>query len=143
MTCDAESGREGSTPQALACRRYVTWPSSTASRPKTAQNALLELRQERLVVSQQGRAFFVRDPDRPLTGTSSARDDDVDRRLSALEAELQDLQARVAAVEHEQPGPNKEIVALRVQIMDLYSRMGQPYPHDPPAETELRREQAS
>ena len=110
--------------------------------PQTVQNALRELRQESLVVSQQGRAFFIRDPDRPLSGTPPTRDDDVNRRLAALEAELHDLQDRIAAVEHERPDVSKEVAALRVQIMDLYSRMGQPYPHEPPAETGLEREQA-
>lgn len=110
--------------------------------PQTVQNALRELRQDGLVVSQQGRAFFVRDPDRPLSGTPATRDDDVNKRLAALEAEMHDLQGRIAAVEQGQPDVNKEIAALRVQIMDLYSRMGQPYPHEPPAGTGHEREQA-
>ena len=110
--------------------------------PQTVQNALRELRQDGLVVSQQGRAFFVRDPDRPLSGTPSTHDNDVDKRLSALEAELHGLQGRVAAIEQEHPGVNKEVAALRVQIMDLYSRMGQPYPYESPSGTGLEREQA-
>ena len=110
--------------------------------PQTVQNALRELRHEGLVVSQQGRAFFVRDPDRPLSGTSSAHEDEVNRRLAALEAELHDLQSRVAAVEQGQPDASKEVAALRVQIMDLYSRTGQPYPQEPSTGTGLKREQA-
>jgi len=106
------------------------------------QSALRELRQEDLVISQQGRAFFVRDPDRPLSGTSPAQDDDVNKRLAALEAQLRDLQRRVTEVEQEQPDRTSEVAALRVQIMDLYGRIGQQYPHEPPAETDLEREQA-
>lgn len=107
--------------------------------PQTVQNALRELRQEHLVVSQQGRAFFVRDPDRPLIGAATPNDD-VNKRLAALEAKLRDLQGRVAAVEHG-PNLNKEVAALHVQIMDLYSRIGQPYPHEAATGAELRSEQ--
>jgi GntR family transcriptional regulator len=110
--------------------------------PQTVQSALRELRQEDLVISQQGRAFFVRDPDRPLSGTSPAQDDEVSKRLAALEAQLRDLQRRVAEVEQEQPDRTSEVAALRVQIMDLYGRIGQQYPPERPAETDLEREQA-
>jgi DNA-binding transcriptional regulator YhcF (GntR family) len=64
--------------------------------PQTVQSALRELRQEGLVVSQQGRAFFVRDPGRPADGLSR---DDAHERLAALEAELRSVQSRVAALE--------------------------------------------
>lgn len=107
--------------------------------PQTVQRALRELRQEDLVVSQQGRAFFVRDPDRPLID-AVARNDDVNKRLAALEARMRDLQGRVAAVEHGRD-LNKEVAALHVQIMDLYSRIGQPYPHEPATGAALRSEQ--
>lgn len=85
--------------------------------PQTMQNALRELRNENLVVAQQGRAFFVRDPDRPVSGTTGAGAD----RLASVETELHDLQERVAAVEADNAD-------LRAAIMDLYGRMGQPYP---------------
>jgi DNA-binding GntR family transcriptional regulator len=61
---------------------------------QTVQNGLRELRQEGLVVSQQGRAFFVRDPDRPIGGASS-----VSERLDSMEAELRELRERVASLE--------------------------------------------
>ena len=105
--------------------------------PQTVQNALRELRQERLVVSQQGRAFFVRDPGR--AADALARDDDRDR-IATLEAELRDVQSRVAAIE-EDSDLHKEVASLRVQIMDLYTRLGQTYPHDPPSQGEAQREQ--
>jgi GntR family transcriptional regulator len=65
--------------------------------PQTVQNALRELRQEGLVVSQQGRAFFVRDPTRPLARTGEP--DLIQERLSVVEAELKELRSRVAALE--------------------------------------------
>jgi len=107
--------------------------------PQTVQNALRELRQEHLVVSQQGRAFFVRDPRRPADAVS--RDDDANERLATLETELRSLQGRVTALE-EGSNLHKEVAALRVQIMDLYSRLGQPYPHESSSQGEAQHEQA-
>lgn len=60
--------------------------------PQTMQNALKELRKDGLVVAQQGRAFFVRDPSRPAAGTDS-------ERLAAAENELRELRERVTALE--------------------------------------------
>lgn len=65
--------------------------------PQTVQNALRELRQEGLVVSQQGRAFFVRDPDRPVG--RAGEPEMLRERMSALEAEVKELRGRVAALE--------------------------------------------
>jgi GntR family transcriptional regulator len=66
--------------------------------PQTVQNALRVLREEGLVVSQQGRAYFVRDPDRPVGGTT-AGDGQLRERLELVEAGLRELQGRVAALE--------------------------------------------
>jgi GntR family transcriptional regulator len=108
--------------------------------PQTVQNALRELRQEQLVVSQQGRAFFVRDPRRPAA--DAGRGDDTHERLAAVEAELHDLQGKIAAFEGDLD-PHKQIAALRVQIMDLYARIGQPYPRESSSQVEPAREQVS
>lgn len=62
--------------------------------PQTVQNALRELRSDHLVVSQQGRAFFVRDPTRPI-----AAQEYLGERLADVEAQLQELRGRVAALE--------------------------------------------
>jgi GntR family transcriptional regulator len=77
--------------------------------PQTVQNALRELRQAGLVVAQQGRAFYVRDPSRAEAARSDAE------RLAAAEAELRSLQDRMTAVE-------ADSADLRALIMDLYSR---------------------
>lgn len=83
--------------------------------PQTVQNALRELRQANLVVAQQGRAFYVRDPSRPAAARSDAE------RLAAAEAELRSLQDRMTAVEADNAD-------LRALITDLYGRIGQPHP---------------
>jgi GntR family transcriptional regulator len=59
--------------------------------PQTVQNALRVLREE-------GRAYFVRDPDRPVGGTT-AGDGQLRERLELVEAGLRELQGRVAALE--------------------------------------------
>jgi DNA-binding GntR family transcriptional regulator len=62
---------------------------------QTMQNALRVLRDDRVVVSQQGRGLFVRDPSRAAAGTAGTDAE----RLAAVEAELRTLQDRVAAAE--------------------------------------------
>jgi GntR family transcriptional regulator len=68
--------------------------------PQTVQNALRELRNERLVVSQQGRAFFVRDPTRPIAEQGSG--EHLGERLAYVETQLRQLENRVAALEESQ-----------------------------------------
>ena len=70
------------------------------------QNALRELRQAGLVVGQQGRALYVRDPSRPQATGSDAD------RLAAAEAEIRDLKDRVTALEEGN-------AALRALIRDI------------------------
>jgi DNA-binding transcriptional regulator YhcF (GntR family) len=81
--------------------------------PQTMQNALKELRRDELVVAQQGRAFFVRDPSRPAGGGTDSE------RLAAAETALRELQERVAAVEAD----NAELRAL---VLDLRDHQAQP-----------------
>ncbi|MGW3351738.1 GntR family transcriptional regulator [Nonomuraea rubra] len=61
---------------------------------QTVQNALRELRTEGLVVSQQGRAFFVRDPN--MEGGPALA---LSARVSILEATVKDLTSRLAKLE--------------------------------------------
>ena len=98
--------------------------------PQTMQNALRELRNANLVVSQQGRGLFVRDPSRPVSKASKAGSE----QLAAVESELSELQQRVAAIEADND-------ALHSLIMDLYGRTGQPYPQTTPKGV-IRREQS-
>ena len=96
--------------------------------PQTMQNALKELRKDELVVAQQGRAFFVRDPTRPAgaNGTDS-------ERLAAAEIALRELQEQFAEIKEDNAD-------LRALIMDLYGRTGQPYPQ-PASKGAAKREQ--
>jgi DNA-binding transcriptional regulator YhcF (GntR family) len=96
--------------------------------PQTMQNALKELRKDELVVAQQGRAFFVRDPTRPAgaNGTDS-------ERLAAAEIALRELQERFTEIKEDNAD-------LRALIMDLYGRTGHPYPQ-PASKGAAKREQ--
>jgi DNA-binding GntR family transcriptional regulator len=81
--------------------------------PQTMQNALRILRDDRLVVSQQGRGLFVRDPGRPVAaGTDS-------ERLAAAEVAIAELQERLAAVEADN-------AALRTLVAELRGQAGPP-----------------
>ncbi|MBB4913347.1 GntR family transcriptional regulator [Streptosporangium saharense] len=61
---------------------------------QTVQNALRELRHEGLVISQQGRALFVRDPERGVSAEPS-----LSERVAELESTLKTLANRVEALE--------------------------------------------
>ncbi len=65
--------------------------------PQTIQNALRELRHDGLVVAQQGRAFFVRDP----AGTAHQVADlpELAKRLEAVENEVRELRSRLDSMD--------------------------------------------
>lgn len=63
---------------------------------QTVQNALRELRMEGLVVSQQGRAFFVRSNEGSPEGGETVSLID---RIAEIEAQMRDLRSRVAELE--------------------------------------------
>jgi DNA-binding GntR family transcriptional regulator len=85
------------------------------------RSAIRELSTESLVHTHQGKGVFVSDP-LPIMKTSEtgSAGSDVDR-LAWTESELRGLRDRVTAVEEDNAD-------LRALIMDLYGRMGQPYP---------------
>lgn len=60
---------------------------------QTVQRALRELANDGLVVSQQGRAAFVRDPDRPLYQVPDVAE--LAKRLEAVEHEVRELRERL------------------------------------------------
>jgi GntR family transcriptional regulator len=85
---------------------------------QTIQNALRLLKEDRLVISEPARGFYVCDPDEPERAAGGADS----AELVELKSELRALQERVSAVE----GDNAD---LRAVIMDLYGRTGHAYPH--------------
>jgi len=87
-----EAGEEFGPGDRLPSIRHLA--SSYGIAPQTVQNALRELRQAGLIVSQQGRAFFVRDPARPTALTDGDR-------LARLESQVRELRDRVAKLEAE------------------------------------------
>jgi len=109
--------------------------------PATVQSALRELRDHGWVYAQSTRGHFVRGvpADAPAAGEHSSEYVSVMARLSTLAAALEDTNQRLTALEQAvaegtvPAGLNQEVAALRVQVMDLYSRTGHPYPHEPEA----------
>lgn len=77
------------------------------------------LKEENVVESVPTRGFYVRDLSQP----EGAADQADLTELAEVRSELRDLQERVTELE----GDNAD---LRAVIMDLYGRMGQPYPHE-------------
>lgn len=59
--------------------------------PQTMQSALRELRHDGLVVSQQGRAYFVRDPKEPLSQPEPSPE--LAKRVEVLEDEVRQIRS--------------------------------------------------
>jgi DNA-binding GntR family transcriptional regulator len=99
----------------------------------TIRNAIGVLADEGLITTTQGVGIFVVDPlspgdRRPVDeslGATSERLAALDKQLGSLGTELHDLQQKVAALEQ----GNADLRAL---MMDLYSRLAQPYPGSAP-----------
>jgi DNA-binding GntR family transcriptional regulator len=96
--------------------------------------AIRELRQEGLVIGQPGKAVYVR-----ATPENAAHEraqlEDVAAEVKQLRAELADMAARVApsAIEDlrwELDELRRHLGTVHTQLIDLYGRLGQPYPHD-------------
>jgi GntR family transcriptional regulator len=105
--------------------------------PATVQSSLRELRDRGWVYAQSTRGHFVRGvpPEASSTEGHSSEYVSVMARLSSMSASLEEVKKRLATLERnaaEGASTNlkEEIAALRVQLMDLYSRVGQPYPHE-------------
>jgi DNA-binding GntR family transcriptional regulator len=81
--------------------------------PQTVQNALRELRLAGLIVGQQGRASYVRDPSRHQADEARPDAD----RLAGAEARLRDLTGRVEALEAGN-------ASLRKLLAELQDRIG-------------------
>lgn len=91
------------------------------------RDAVKELRRAGLVVGQQGKGVFVQEPDRTASDDGSPLPD-LERRLEALERQAN--APADADVSAEIQGLRREVAILRTYIIDLYARMGAPYPRE-------------
>jgi DNA-binding transcriptional regulator YhcF (GntR family) len=108
----------GSTSQLMA--RYSV--SSTVVR-----KAVELLREEGLLIGQPGKGVFIRrTPDQ--AAAESVTLDDLAQRIEALEARGVS-HSKVDGLE-EVRSLRQELVVLRTYVIDLYARMGFPYPHE-------------
>lgn len=89
----------------------------------TVQRAVAELRSEGLLIAWQGRGTFVRDHGERSEATSSPAQDSA---AAGLREDVQELR--------------RQLGRLEALLIDLYSRTGQPFPHDQvPSELPTRR----
>lgn len=110
----------GSTSQLMS--RYEV--SSTVVR-----KAIEQLQAEGLVIGHPGKGVFVRHtPDE--AAAESVTLEDLSRRLAALEARDDERRAGAGDGLEELQGLRREVAVLRTYVIDLYARMGLPYPRD-------------
>jgi DNA-binding GntR family transcriptional regulator len=104
----------------------------------TVHQAIRVLRDEGLVDSYQGRGVFVR------SGDSVARPADVPGQIREVRDLVDDLADRVGqTIEPELAELRQHVGTLQAQLMELYARTGQPYPHPAAQDQPRRRRQAS
>lgn len=89
----------------------------------TVQRALADLRSDGLLIAWQGRGTFVRDHGERSEAMPAAGQD---ATAAGLREDIQELR--------------RQLGRLEALLMDLYSRTGQPFPHDQiPSELPTRR----
>ncbi len=85
------------------------------------RDAINELRRSGLVIGQQGKGVFVRTE--PGAGARPGPAGDLEQRLAALEGRIAEPSSEVQSL-------RREVAILRTYIIDLYTRMGYPYPRE-------------
>lgn len=116
--------------------------------PMTVHQAIRTLREEGVLVSSQGRGVFV-------SATPDVADAGGDDLATGTRQELRSLEIRVGQLEEavgskadagEVAGVKSELAELRRQVavltsqmIDLYAKLGQPYPHEAAGGTGERR----
>ncbi|UPK76406.1 GntR family transcriptional regulator [Nocardioidaceae bacterium SCSIO 66511] len=117
--------------QAQLTERYEVSTSVT-------RKAVDQLRGEGLLVGQPGKAVYVQATPREVE-EETRHVDSLATRLTSLEDEVRGLAPKAGAspdlsVIEELRGEltylRRQVAVLRSHLMDLYGRMGQPYPHD-------------
>jgi DNA-binding GntR family transcriptional regulator len=105
----------------------------------TVHQAIRVLRDEGLVDSYQGRGVFVRSAD-----SAAVRPVDVQGQIREVRDLVDDLAGRVGeTIEPELAELRQHIGTLQAQLMELYARTGQPYPHAAAHDQPQRRRRAS
>jgi DNA-binding GntR family transcriptional regulator len=105
----------------------------------TVHQAIRVLRDEGLVDSYQGRGVFVRSGD-----SAAVRPVDVQGQIREVRDLVDDLAGRVGeTIEPELVKLRQHIGTLQAQLMELYARTGQPYPHAAANDQPQRRRRAS
>lgn len=85
------------------------------------RDAINELRRAGLVIGQQGKGVFVLSESGE--GERTAPVEGLERRLAALEGRIAEPSSEVQSL-------RREVAILRTYIIDLYTRMGYPYPRE-------------
>ena len=85
------------------------------------RDAINELRRAGLVIGQQGKGVFVLSESGE--GERTAPVEGLERRLAALEDRIAEPSSEVQSL-------RREVAILRTYIIDLYTRMGYPYPRE-------------
>lgn len=103
--------RDGVYPQGERLPSVVDLAGEFGVAKMTVQRALAELRSEGLLMAWQGRGTYVRGPVGPSEPAPAA-----DAAVGHLRDEVQELR--------------RQLGRLEALLIDLYSRTGQPFPHD-------------
>jgi DNA-binding transcriptional regulator YhcF (GntR family) len=123
--------------------------------PATVQSALRSLRERGWIYSQSTRGYFVSasPPESTEAEPHSSEYMSIMAKVSAIASAVDELYERVTVLEKSHryrakgnasdpvEDLQRQVAALQVQLMDLYSRTGQPYPHESIGQRDARREQ--
>ncbi|MFI5913743.1 GntR family transcriptional regulator [Dactylosporangium sp. NPDC051541] len=90
--------------------------------------AIRDLQNEGVLIGQPGKGVYVQEKPKPRADVASP---DVVAQLANLNETVQQLREQLAAtVTTEVQELRRQVGVLQGQIMDLYGRMGLPYPHE-------------
>jgi DNA-binding GntR family transcriptional regulator len=94
--------------------------------------AIKDLQSEGLLIGQPGKGVYVQE--KPSAGRGSASPDVV-AQLAELDQTVRQLREQLAqSVTTEIQDLRRQLGVLQGQVMDLYGRMGLPYPHERPVD---------
>lgn len=109
--------------------------------PMTIHQAMRQLRTDGLVVSAQGRGVFVADPS---SAPAETGDEALTKAIDELRRDVETLTQRatsdvstanVVALRDEVAELRKQVGAVQAQLIELYGRVGLPYPQQTTQDT--------